>query len=67
MSAVKLLIVIGHFQNKSLRLHNICVCSVYIYYIYLNTHTCMYIFLEKKIYFYILNIFIYHIIYLDII
>ncbi len=44
MSAVKLLIVIDHFQNKRLRLHNICVCSVYIYYIYLNTHTCMYIF-----------------------
>ncbi len=26
-------------QNKSFYLHNICVCTVYIYYVYVNSHT----------------------------
>ncbi len=43
-SAVKLLIVINRIQNKSFCLHNICVCTVYIYYVYTNTHTSIYIF-----------------------
>ncbi len=39
MSAVKRLIVINHIQNKSFCLHNICVCTVYIYYVYIiDTH-----------------------------
>ncbi len=42
--AVKRLIVINHIQNKSFWLHNICECAVYMYYVYINTHTCMYIF-----------------------
>ncbi len=46
-SAVKRLIVINRIQNKSFGLHNICMCTVYIYYVYINTNTCMYIF--KKI------------------
>ncbi len=40
ISAVKRLITINHIQNKSFCLHNICVCTVYIYYVYANTHTC---------------------------
>ncbi len=38
-SAVRRLIVINHIQNKSFCLNNICVCSVYIYYVYINIHT----------------------------
>ncbi len=37
--AVKRLIMINRIQNKSFCLHNRCVCSVYIYYVYINTHT----------------------------
>jgi len=48
--AVKRLIAINRIQNKSLYLHNICGCIVYNYFIYINTHTCMYIF---KIYFHV--------------
>jgi len=44
ISVVKRLIAINRIQNKSFYLHNICVCTVYIYYVYTNTHTCMYIF-----------------------
>ncbi len=33
-SAVKRLII----QNKRFCLHNICMCAVYIYYVYINTH-----------------------------
>ncbi len=48
ISAVKRLIVINRIQNKSFCLHNICVCSVYIYYVYINT--CTYsIYFEKYI------------------
>ncbi len=32
--AVKRLIVINRIQNKSFGLHNICVCTVYIYFVY---------------------------------
>ncbi len=38
-SAVKWLIVINRIQNKSFCLHNICVCTVFIYYVYINTYT----------------------------
>ncbi len=40
---------INRIQNKSFCLHNIRVCTVYIYYVYINTNTCIYIF-KKKIY-----------------
>ncbi len=59
LCAVKRLIMINHIQNKSFRLHNICVLCIFIMYI-LYTHTCMYIF-KKKSYVYILNIFNYNI------
>ncbi len=39
ISAVKRLIAINRIQNKSFCLHNIYVCTFYIYYVYLNTHT----------------------------
>ncbi len=65
-SAVKWLIAINHIQNKSYCLHNICVCAMYIYYVYINTHTCMYIFKKNILCLYIFNIFIYDIIYLNI-
>ncbi len=48
-SAVKQSIAINHIQNKSFCLHNICVCTVYIYYVYINPHTCEYIFKENVI------------------
>ncbi len=44
ISAVKQLIAINRIQSKSFWLHNICMCSVYIYCLYINTNTCMYIF-----------------------
>ncbi len=31
--------LIKHIQNKSFCLHNICVCTVYIYYVYMHTLT----------------------------
>ncbi len=39
ISAVKRLITLNRIQNKSFYLHNISVCTVYIYYVYINTHT----------------------------
>ncbi len=66
ISAVKRLIVINRIQNKGFCLHNICVCTVYIYYVYINTNTCMYIFRKKICYVYILNSFTYNIIYINI-
>ncbi len=48
--------MINHIQNKGFCLHN--VFTVYIYYVYINTNTCIYL---RKIYVYILNIFIYNI------
>ncbi len=38
-SAVKKLIAIKRIQNKLFCLHNICVCTVYIYSVYRSTHT----------------------------
>ncbi len=40
ISAVKRLIAINRIQNKSFCLLNICVWTVYIHYVYINTHTC---------------------------
>ncbi len=53
--------MINHIQNKSFCLHNICVGTVYIYYVYINTHTCMCVYIRKLCCVYILNIFIYNI------
>uniref|UniRef100_A0A8C1ER38 Nicotinate phosphoribosyltransferase n=1 Tax=Cyprinus carpio carpio TaxID=630221 RepID=A0A8C1ER38_CYPCA len=39
-------------------LHNICVYTVYIYYVYINTHTCMYIFKKNMLCLYIKYIYI---------
>ncbi len=50
-SAVKWLIVINRIQNKCFCLHNIFLCTVYIY-VYINTHTCMYIFKKNVIFVY---------------
>jgi len=41
--AVQKLIAINRIQNKSLCLHNIFVCTVYNYVVYINTYACMYI------------------------
>ncbi len=59
-SAVKRLIAINHIQNKRFCLHNICMCTVFIYYVYINTHTYS-IYLEN-IYMYI-HLYIYIIIF----
>ncbi len=66
ISAVKRLIAINHIQNESFCLHDVCMCIVYIYYVYINTLTCMHIFKKKISYVYILNIFIYNINYMNI-
>ncbi len=58
ISAVKWLIVINRIQNKSFCLHNIWVCTVYIYYVYINTNTCMYIFKKNMLCLYIKYIYI---------
>ncbi len=44
ISAVKLLLATNHIQNKRFCLHNKCMCTVFIYYVYINTHTYQYIF-----------------------
>ncbi len=42
ISAVKQLIAINRIQNKSVSLHDIFVCTVYIYYVYIiHTHACI--------------------------
>jgi len=46
----KCIIAINHIQNESLCLHNICVCNVYNYFVYINTHICMCIYLRKMCY-----------------
>ncbi len=51
-SAAKRLIVINRIQNKSFCLHNMCVCTVYIYYVYINTYTSMYIFKKNMLFIY---------------
>ncbi len=35
---------INRIQNKSFCSHSISVCTVYIYYVYIKTQPCMYIF-----------------------
>ncbi len=52
INAVKRLIAINHLQNKSFCLHNIYVCTVYIYYAHINTHTHS-IYLKKYLHVYI--------------
>ncbi len=42
-SAVKRLIVINRMKNK---------CTVYIYYVYINTNICMYIFKKNMLFIY---------------
>ncbi len=58
ISAVKWLIAINRIQNKSFCLHNIWVCTVYIYYVYINTNTYMYIFKKNMLCLYIKYIYI---------
>ncbi len=54
-SAVKQLIRINRIKNKSF-MCVICECTVYIYYAYINTHTCMYIFQKHMLCKFIYNI-----------
>ncbi len=55
--------MINRIQNKSVGLHNICVRTVSIYYVYLNTHTySMYL---ENIYMY-MHLYIYIILYINI-
>jgi len=63
ISAGQRLIAINRIQNKSLFLHNICVCTVYNYFVYINTHTCLYIF-KKYVHVYIVCIFIHYLYYI---
>ncbi len=51
ISAVKRLIAINRIQNKFFYI--VCVCTVYIYYVYINTHTCMFIFKKNMLRLYI--------------
>ncbi len=60
--------MINHIQNKNnvlMCLHNICMSTVYMYYVHINTHKYMCIF-QKICYVYKLNIFIYNIKYMNI-
>ncbi len=57
--------MINRIQNKSCYVHNMCVCTVYIYYVYINTHTCMCIFKKNKLCLYIKYI-LYNINYINI-
>ncbi len=50
--------LINRIQNKSFCLHNIYVCTVYIYYVYINTHACMYIFKKNMLCLYFKYIYI---------
>ncbi len=59
ISAGQRFIVINCIQNKIFCVHNICVCAVYIYYVYINTHTCMYIFNTNILCLYIKHLYIY--------
>ncbi len=62
ISADKRLVAINRIQNKRICLHNIFVCIVYIYYVYINTHTYsiyfenIYLYLHKYIYIHIIYI-----------
>ncbi len=42
--------------------YSACVCTVYMCYVYINTHTCMYIFKKNMLHLYI-KLFIYDILY----
>ncbi len=48
--------MIIHIQNKGFCLHNICVYTVYIYYVYVNTHTYSIYFENISMYIYLYNI-----------
>ncbi len=48
--------MINHIQNKKICLHNICICTMNIYYVYINTHTCSIYF--ENVYMY-LHVYIY--------
>ncbi len=54
ISAVKRLIA----SKIKVCLHNICMCAVYIYYAYINTHTRMYIFQKNMLCLYIKYIYL---------
>ncbi len=43
---------INRIQNKNFSLHNICMYAVYIYYVYINTLTRMYIFQKNRLFIY---------------
>ncbi len=58
ISAVKRLIAINRIQNKSFCLHNIGVYCVCIYYVYINTNTCLYLFKKNRLCLYIKYIYI---------
>ncbi len=58
ISGVKRLIAINRIHNIHFCLHNICVCTVYIYYVYINTNTCMYIFKKNMLCLYMKYLFI---------
>ncbi len=45
--------MINRIQNKSFCLHNTSVCTVYIYYVNINTHPRMYIFKKNMLHLYI--------------
>ncbi len=59
-SVVKRLIAINRIQNKSFCLHNMCMCNVIIYYVYIYKYThiqCIYfenIYMYIYLYYYIL-------------
>ncbi len=61
ISAVKRLIT----SKINVLLHNTCVCTVYIYYVDINTHTRMYVFKKMMLCLYIQS-FIYSINYMNI-
>ncbi len=58
MCAFKWLIAINRIQNIFFFLHNTCVCTVYIYYVYINTQRFMYIFKKNMLLLYIKYIYI---------
>ncbi len=57
----------NRIQNKSLCLHHICVYTVYIYHVYINTQTCMYILtcIYMHMYIYIIHIICKYILYIN--
>ncbi len=58
ISAVKRLITNNRIQNESFCLHNISVCTLYICYLYINIHKCMYIFYTNMLCLYMKYIYI---------